>query len=94
MDKATVRALCQQVQDIGSEMGLWSDRARLVVRDATEALAEVERLQKENAMLKETCQAALAIHDRYCDRVGASDNWARSVHNKLRAAIEAASEQA
>lgn len=40
--------------------------------------------------LLDACKKALAFHDRYCDRVGAADDWARAVHDALRAAVAAA----
>jgi hypothetical protein len=33
------------------------------------------------------CEKALTFHDRYCDRVGPTDGWARAVHDALRSAI-------
>jgi hypothetical protein len=46
----------------------------------------VAAAQQRIAVLEDACNAALTIHDRYCDRVGASESWARSVHEKLRTA--------
>jgi len=40
--------------------------------------------------LYEACEAALNFHDRYCDRVGPSETWARWVHEKLRNALRKA----
>jgi hypothetical protein len=49
---------------------------------ATAAQARAERAEA-------ACEKALAFHDRYCDRVGAADGWARAVHDALRSALEA-----
>lgn len=38
-------------------------------------------------------QKALTFHDRYCDRVGPGENWARAVHSTLREAIDAAEQE-
>ena len=41
----------------------------------------------------EALQVVEALHKRYCDRVGAQDQWARDVQNKARAAIAKATGQ-
>ena len=35
----------------------------------------------------EALQAAQSMHQRYCDRVGASDGWARTLKSQIDAAI-------
>jgi hypothetical protein len=59
-------------------------KAAIIAADAC------ERLQAERDALLVACEAALAMHDRYCDRVGAADGWARSTRQKLQAAIRLA----
>lgn len=39
--------------------------------------------------LRVAVEKALVFHNRYCDRVGAADGWARAVHEALRAALTA-----
>lgn len=51
---------------------------------------ETARLMFATRDLLAACEKALAFHDRYCDRVGPADGWARTVHAALRAAVEKA----
>ena len=48
---------------------------------------ENERLKVVNVALLKAAKTALAIHDRYCDRVGAADSWAHDVRSQLEDAI-------
>lgn len=59
--------------------------------DNPETLAEMVVFYHDLAQeLAEACEEALKIHDRYCDRVGAQETWARWVHDKLRNALRKA----
>lgn len=51
--------------------------------------ARIAALEAENAKLRVAVEKALVFHNRYCDRVGAADGWARAVHEALRAALTA-----
>ena len=61
--------------------------------DELDAIAQrmgrVPELEAENAKLRAAVEKALVFHNRYCDRVGAADGWARAVHEALRAALTA-----
>lgn len=96
MDIEAMLALRTRVGDLEAactaykgELELTADE--LGVESPAQIRDAIRQLRTERDAARAACQAALAIHDRYCDRVGASDGWARSVHGKLRAAIEAAS---
>ncbi len=96
-DGATVYALTSEAGRKPVQVNRWSLQvsgggAAGLRRDECEMLAEQIRqlpeLLRENERLRAACTSALHFHNRYCDRVGAEDNWARTVHEKLRAAIE------
>ena len=57
--------------------------------DTCPHLVVLGRLEAENAKLRVAVEKALVFHNRYCDRVGAADGWARAVHEALRAALTA-----
>jgi hypothetical protein len=86
METLSSEGLLQLLSDVTNlPMQAWKDAlARQALKDSREHIAALEA---ERARLRAACGAALAIHDRYCDRVGASESWARSAHDKLRAAL-------
>jgi len=53
-------------------------------------LEDSKRLKAVNEALLKAAKTALAIHDRYCDRVGAADSWAHDVRSQLEDAIDLA----
>lgn len=60
---------------------------RLLSKLYTESHGDVARLERLVERYAEALRAAEGIHDRYCDRVGAADGWAREVHAMIKEAL-------
>jgi hypothetical protein len=50
--------------------------------------AQLEETQRQLEQAHAAIRKALALHGRYCDRVGAADGWATAVHQALREALD------
>ena len=72
---------------------LMNEGSRVDLQALAQAWNDAPRLKTANEALLKAAKTALAIHDRYCDRVGAADSWAHDVRSQLEDAIALAEAQ-